>query len=276
VWRDGDLTLDDDELAALAADGSRAIVPVTAGSEPIAVLVVARSLTDDPALVEAGTALARLVVRTELQAGRIRDQLDEVRASRLRIVEAADVERRRIERDLHDGLQQRMVALAVQLRAAEGGPDQDAALRDGSAEVLAMLEEVRELARGIHAAVLTEAGLGAAVRAIADRSPVPAEVDVSVSGLEPAAVVATAYYVVSEALANVAKHAPAASAAWVTIGSADGRLRVTVEDDGPGGADPRGGGLSGLADRVAALDGSFRVENRPRGGTIVVADLPLP
>ena len=123
---------------------------------------------------------------------RIEGQLAEVRASRARIVEAADAERRRIERDLHDGLQQRMVALAMQLRAANGNSaDLDAALRGGSVELLEILDDVRELARGIHPAVLTEAGLGAAIRAAADRSPVPAEVDLRLAGRGTPAALAT-------------------------------------------------------------------------------------
>jgi signal transduction histidine kinase len=264
------------DIDGLASDPALAVIRVDGGSEPLATIVIARSLAEDPPLVAAGVALTRLVIRNEQQSARIQEQLAEVRASRARIVEAADIERRRIERDLHDGLQQRMVALAMQLRTAEGTSEQhDAALRSGSAELLAILDDVRELARGIHPAVLSEAGLAAALRAAADRSPVPAEVDLRLSGRGSAAGQATAYYVVSEALANVAKHAAAATAVWVEASDDDQRLRVVIEDDGPGGANEAGHGLAGLADRVAALDGRFSVEVGSHGGTRIVAEVPV-
>ncbi len=264
-----------DALERLEHDPARRVVRVDAGGDRLAAIVVTRAVAEDPALLQAGVSLTRLVVRNEQQAARIQEQLADVRASRARIVEAADVERRRIERDLHDGLQQRMVALAMQLRAAEGAADRDEALRAGSTEILAILEEVRELARGIHPAVLTEAGLGAAIQAAADRSPVPAEVDVRLAGHGGPAAQATAYYVVSEALANVAKHAPSAPGVWIHADDDDGRIRVVIEDDGPGGADAGGHGLAGLADRVAALDGRFAVASRDRGGTRISAEVPV-
>jgi signal transduction histidine kinase len=264
------------EFAALEHDPALAVLRVDSDGDPLAILVISRNLMDDPALVEAGVALTRLVVRNERQSLRIEEQLAEVRASRARIVEAADAERRRIERDLHDGLQQRMVALAMQLRAANGdAADLDAALRGGSVELLEILDDVRELARGIHPAVLTEAGLGAAIRAAADRSPVPAEVDLRLAGRGTPAALATVYYVVSEALANVAKHAREATGVWVRADDGDGTLRVVIEDDGPGGADPSGHGLAGLADRIAALDGRFAIEAVDGGGTRIVAEVPV-
>ena len=263
------------DLVALEAEQGLAVMPVNSGEERLAIIVLARSMGEDPTLVEAGVALTRLVIRNERQSVRIQDQLADVRASRARIVEAADVERRRIERDLHDGLQQRMVALAMQLRTADETQDQRDALRRGSAEVLAILDDVREMARGIHPAVLSEAGLAAAIRAAADRPPVPADVDLRLSGRNSGAAEATAYYVVSEALANVAKHALGATAVSVEASDDDRRLRVVVEDDGPGGADPEGHGLAGLADRVAALDGQFRVDVGTRGGTRIVAEVPI-
>jgi signal transduction histidine kinase len=264
------------ELARLHDDPALVVVPVDDGADRLAMIVVARSLAEDPSLLDAGVALTRLVVRNEEQSLQIQRQLAEVRASRVRIVAAADVERQRIERDLHDGLQQRMVALAMQLRAAEPDPSaRAAALRAGSTEVLGLLDDVRELARGIHPAVLTEAGLGAAIRAAADRSTVPAEVELRLSGRGSAAAQATAYYVVSEGLANVAKHASGATAVWVGAVEDDAWLLITVEDDGPGGADRDGHGLAGLADRVAALDGRFAVSVRAGGGTTIVAEVPI-
>ena len=266
-------------IETLARDRSIALVPVDDRDGPLALLVIAATLAEDDGLVSAGMALIRLVVRNGRQAAKIREQLAEVRASRARIVEAGDVERRRIERDLHDGLQQRMVALAMALRAIEGPdtpPSVDRAVRQASTEILEILDDVRELARGIHPAILTEAGLGAAIRAAADRSPVPAELDVRLAGRGSTAAQATSYYVISEALANVAKHAAAASGVWIRASDDDGALRVSVEDDGPGGATAAGHGLAGLADRVAALDGRFVVEPRIGGGTRVVAEVPIP
>ncbi|HEY4190119.1 MAG TPA: sensor histidine kinase [Candidatus Limnocylindrales bacterium] len=275
TWLDGAHPVDEESLGALAGH-QRAVVRVAADGAPVAALVVARSVTEDPELVDAGVALVRLVVRGERQAARIREQLVDVRASRARIVDAADAERRRIERDLHDGLQQRMLGLAMDLRAAEDRPEaREAALRRGSADVLALLDEVRELARGIHPAVLSEAGLGPAIQAAADRSPVPAEVDLHLAGRGSATAEATAYFVVSEALANVAKHASGASAVWIRADDDGERLRLLVEDDGPGGANAGGEGLTGLADRVAAVGGRFAVDERPGGGTSVSAELPL-
>jgi signal transduction histidine kinase len=272
------VTVPQEVIEGLKRDRSLAVVQAMSGPDPLALIVLSASIAEDPAVIAAGTALTRLVVRNQQQAARIEEQLSDVRASRARIVEAADGERRRIERDLHDGLQQRMVALAMQLRAAEGAvelPGRDAALRTGSMEILAILEDVRELARGIHPAVLTEAGLGAAIQAAADRSPIPAEVTLDLNGRGSDAVQATAYYVVSEALANVAKHALQASGVWVRATDDDGFLRVVVDDDGPGGAVAGGHGLAGLADRVAALDGRFTVEDRLEGGTRLTAEVPL-
>ena len=180
-------------------------------------------------------------------------------ASRARIVAAADQTRRRIERDLHDGAQQRLVSLALQLRevhAALPGAGELAQRLDGAvAEVNGVLEELREIAHGIHPAVLTEGGLGRALRALARRSAVPVSLDVQVAGRLPEPVEIAAYYAVSEALTNVAKYAHA-TAAEVEVAVGDGVLRVCVRDDGQGGADiGRGSGLLGLKDRVEALGG---------------------
>jgi signal transduction histidine kinase len=205
---------------------------------------------------------------------------EEVEASRLRIVEAGDAERRRLERNLHDGAQQRLVALSVGLRLAQGKvrsrPEEAEELLDVAAEELTeALSELRELAQGIHPAVLTEQGLEAALEVLAARAPLPVELEVHLPERLPEPVEATAYYVVSEALANVVKHASADSAV-VHAERADGHALVEVADDGSGGADPSGGsGLSGLRDRVEALDGRLIVDSSPRRGTLVRAELPL-
>jgi signal transduction histidine kinase len=207
----------------------------------------------------------------------------ELRRSRARIVEATDAERRRLERDLHDGAQQRLVSLSLALRllrsrlGATGGSNDEAiaAADEAASELKIAIQELRELARGIHPAILTEAGLGPAITALAERSAVPAAVSSVPDRRLSAAVEATAYFVVSEALANVAKHA---SATRASVG-ADCRgsiLRVEVGDDGVGGADgSRGSGIRGLQDRVAAVGGRLTIDTPAGQGTLVVAEIPI-
>jgi PAS domain S-box-containing protein len=205
---------------------------------------------------------------------------EELEASRLRIVEAGDAERRRLERNLHDGAQQRLVALAVGLRMAiekvRTGPDQAKELLEVAAEELSeALTELRELAQGIHPAVLTERGLEPALEVLAARTPMPVALDLRLRERLPEPVETAAYYVVSEALANVVKHARAEAAA-VRVLRSDGSALVEVEDDGEGGARLDGGsGLRGLLDRVETLDGWLEIESRRGRGTLVRAALPL-
>jgi PAS domain S-box-containing protein len=203
----------------------------------------------------------------------------ELRASRQRLVTAGDEARRRLERNLHDGAQQRLVALSVALRLAESrletGGDGVAELLAGAREELGQaLEELRELARGIHPAVLSDRGLGPALEALAARTPIPVEVTLP-GGRLPPEVEAAIYYVVSEAIANVCKYAQATTV-WVDVVDTPELAVVLVRDDGVGGADPSvGSGLRGLADRVGALDGRLVVESPAGGGTIVHAEIPL-
>jgi PAS domain S-box-containing protein len=204
---------------------------------------------------------------------------EELAASRMRIVEASDAERRRLERNLHDGAQQRLVATSLTVRLAARRVTDDPALRamlDGAGDELARaLEELRELARGLHPAVLTDHGLRAAIEAVADLAPLPVAVDVPPDERLPETVEAAAYFVVCEALTNVAKYAQA-SQARVRIGRIDGRAHVEVVDDGVGGADERdGSGLRGLADRVEALGGRLVVSSPAGAGTAVRAELPV-
>jgi signal transduction histidine kinase len=200
---------------------------------------------------------------------------EELAASRARLVTAADEERRRLERNLHDGAQQRLVSLALMLRLAARRHGEDPDLACAGDELALALEELRELARGIHPAVLTERGLEPAVESLASRAPLPVEVDIRLPERLPRPVEAAAYYVVSEALANVAKYAQASSVS-VRVAHDNGRVLVGVKDDGVGGADAtRGTGLSGLADRIAALDGRLEVESRPGEGTTVRAEIPV-
>jgi PAS domain S-box-containing protein len=204
---------------------------------------------------------------------------DELRSSRMRIVEAGDAERRRLERNLHDGAQQRLVALSLALRLAQSKLATDPGrsneiLSDASGELALALQELRELARGIHPAMLTDRGLYAALESLAERSPVPVRLDADSRERLAEPVEAAAFYVASEALANVAKYAQANEVA-VAVTRDDGRVTIAIVDDGIGGADPTlGSGLRGLADRVEALGGSLRVTSPAGQGTVVEAELP--
>ncbi len=206
-------------------------------------------------------------------------QEEELRRSRARIVEAGDAERRRLERNLHDGAQQRLVSLSLSLRLAQArlkrDPDAAETLLSGASEELALaLEELRELARGIHPAVLTDRGLGAALESLADRAPIRVELEQLPDERLPAPVEAAAFYVVAEALTNVAKYADASSVR-VSVERLNGLAVVEVADDGCGGADPaKGTGLRGLVDRVSALDGTLSVDSPEGGGTRVRAEIP--
>jgi signal transduction histidine kinase len=209
----------------------------------------------------------------------LRESLQELRASRARIVQAGDAERRRLERDLHDGAQSRLVALklllsSARLRARGSGSDLEGVLGEAIEELDTSLSELRELARGIHPAVLTDRGLEPALQSLAARAPVPVTVQADDGERLPGPVESAAYFVVSEALANVAKYAQATEAA-VSIRRANGRVTVDVTDDGVGGADAAGGsGLRGLADRVAALDGTLSLDSPPGRGTHLHAEIP--
>jgi signal transduction histidine kinase len=260
-----------------AAGTGQAVTTVDEGGEPVAALVYDAALADEPELLEATVAAARLAIDNARLQAEVRAQLEEVRASRARIVRAGDVERQRIERNLHDGAQQRLLALSFALRLAQSQAGGDAelttALDQAAQELKEALAELRELAQGLHPAILTRSGLAAAVRTAARRAQVPAEVSEAPEERFSPEVEAAAYYVVSEALANAGKHA-AATHVRVSIGRSGGVLRVQVADDGAGGADPAGSGLTGLADRVAALGGTVSVISPPGAGTTITAELP--
>jgi signal transduction histidine kinase len=239
------------------------MVAVTAQVEPLPADTESR-FTEFTELV--ATAISNAQVRTELAA------------SRARLAAAADDERRRVVRDLHDGAQQRLVHTVITIKLARRALDSGDDARPLLAEALAQAEEanveLRELVHGILPAVLASGGLRAVVEALASRTPVPIDTAVSV-GRFPAAIEATAYFVVAEALTNVAKHARA-KRAQVSAHVEEGGLRVEVRDDGVGGARSDGSGLVGLGDRIAALDGRFQVESPAGGGTLVTAYIPLP
>ena len=251
----------------------RVLTAIGPPGEPVAALIHDERLLGQRPLLEAAGSAARLALEnTRLQA-ELRAQLAELRSSRARIVEAADAERRRVERDLHDGAQQRLLALGLALQLLRERNADPELLGQAEAELQTALRELRDLARGIHPTILTEQGLGPAVRSLADRAAIPITVE---AGDEryPAAIETAAYFVVAEALNNVAKHAAARSAA-VTIDRRNGRLRVEVSDDGCGGAvASAGGGLQGLADRVAAAGASLTLTSEPGAGTTLEVELP--
>jgi signal transduction histidine kinase len=259
------------------ADGKREMTEVTRGGEPIAVLLHDPALQAEPSLLGAVAGAAAIALENVRLNVQLRARLEELRGSRARIVEAGDAERRRLERNLHDGAQQRLVGVALQLRLLEsrvrGDPAAEELVHTASAELAESLQELRELARGLHPAVL-EHGLAAALRALATRSPVATTVSCDFSERLPEPVELAAYFVACEALTNVSKYAHASRVdlrAWRNGHSAF----VEVTDDGVGGADDgRGSGLRGLADRVASLDGELRVVSPPGAGTVVSAELP--
>ncbi len=264
--------------AALPADDDprRTVTAIDHHGSRVAAIVHDRA-QDAETVRAAGAATALLLENQRLDA-ELHARLVELRASRARLVEAADGERRRLERNLHDGAQSRLVALALNLRLArmkEADGSDTAALLDASIDELGQsLKELRDLARGIHPAVLSERGLEPAVRALAARAPVPVEIVGRAAGRLPAAVETAAYFVISEGLTNVSKYAHAARAT-VRVERIDGRLLVEVSDDGVGGADAGdGSGLRGLSDRVAALSGTLEVSSPPGEGTRLRAHLP--
>ena len=267
------------ERVPLPAPGSgRAVASVERGGRELAIMVYDASLDDDPELVQAVCAAAAIALDDERLQAESELRLAELRASRERIVTAGDAERRRLERDLHDGAQQRLVAVALQLRMIQGRIRGDPSLAEqlvtsASDELALSLDELRELARGIHPAVLNH-GLGAALDSLASRSVVATTVSYEPSERLPEPVELAAYFVACEALANVGKYARATTAS-VRVSRSPGAAIIEIADDGVGGADAReGSGLRGLADRVAALDGTLRVVSPPGAGTVVTAELP--
>jgi signal transduction histidine kinase len=227
-------------------------------------------------LAAADLRLARVLLGPG-RAERLERRVESLAQSRADVIAATDAERRRIERDLHDGAQQRLVSLAMNLGVARSamadGPNRDLVAAT-HAEAVAALTELREFVRGLHPAVLNDRGLDAAVSGVAARAPVPVRVTVDVEPRCSATIEAIAYFTVSEALTNVAKHA-AASAAEVTLRRTGGRLTITVADDGRGGARvDSAGGLSGLAQRAAAVDGTMSVQSPAGGPTTVTVELP--
>jgi signal transduction histidine kinase len=260
-------------------DAFRVATLVERDGERVGALVHDRLLSEEPELVSAVVAAASLAMANERLEAELRARLEELSESRARLVEIGIAERQRLERDLHDGAQQRLTALSLQVHVARAkltsDPEAAGAILDRARDELRLaIEELRELARGIHPAVLTDRGLGAAITGLAARYPMPVQVLTTPLARLPTAVEAAAYFVVSESLANMAKHA-GASHATVRVARQNGHAVVEVHDDGRGGASMESGsGLRGLADRLAGLDGRLEVVSPPGGGTTVRARIP--
>jgi signal transduction histidine kinase len=263
--------------AAIEA-GDRRLVEVirTDAGAPIAVVIADPALARYRGLFDAAVRTSGLALRNaQLQAQAARAELDLVRASRARIVEAALAERRRLERDLHDGAQQHLLGLAARLTAAMArttDPEATAAFEQARAELGDVLAELRDLAHGIHPASLVQGGLAAALEETAERLPVAIQLDVPPGRTAPG-VEATAYFVACEALTNAVKHAQAATVT-VTVRISPAELEMEITDDGIGGADPSGNGLANIADRVSALNGTTTVDSPPGNGTRIVVSIP--
>jgi signal transduction histidine kinase len=254
--------------------GDRAATYVAHHSGPVAVIIHDASVLDEPALVDAVAAATRLSAANAALTAEVRAQVSQLTASRRRLVIAADEERRRLDRRLHDGVERCLTDLTDRLQglAAEGGAGEH--LRRAEGHLAYTLTDLRQIARGLRPREL-DGGLPAALAALVERCPVPVELAVAAQSTPPAEVAAAAYYVCAEALANVAKHA-AASRAGLELAERPGWLHVAVTDDGVGGADPsHGSGLGGLVDRVEALGGMLTVSSPTGGGTRVAAKLPL-
>jgi signal transduction histidine kinase len=244
----------------------------------LAALVHNRSLTDEPELLEAVSAAAGIALENGRLQADLQARLEELRGSRERMLEAGQKERQRLERNLHDGAQQRLIALSLDLRMLEerlgGDPVARAQIDQARGEIAQSLEELRDVAHGLHPAVVSGHGLAVALESLAARAPVPVRLSVDLAARVDEQLEVAAYYVVSESLANIGKHAQATSAT-IDVARAEGQLIVEIVDNGVGGADSETGtGLRGLADRVEALDGRLRVWTPRGGGTRVRAEMP--
>jgi signal transduction histidine kinase len=270
---------DGHQVELATADSRRAVSVLRHEGQPIAALSYDASLIEEQTFLDAVAAATRLTLENARLQAEVRAQLAEVRASRARILAAGDEERRRVERNLHDGAQQRLLATRLALQLARGelepGDGQVSALIDeADAELSGALKDIRVLARGLHPAILSDDGLAAALATLVRRSHVPVEI-VSVPGYRlPGPVETAVYFLAAEALANAAKHA-AASRVRIDIHRQDGQAVVLINDDGVGGASlATGGGLYGLRDRIEALGGRFALESPPGGGTQLRAEIP--
>ncbi len=260
------------------ADPGRSWTPVLRDGNAVAALLHDASLADERELLTSVAAAVGMAIENARLQVELRARIEEVRGSRVRILQAGQQERRRLERDLHDGAQQRLVALSLELSRLEASVGDDPDLRSrvaaASHEVAASLAELRDLARGLHPAIVTDHGLMVALESLTMRAPVPVELTGSLDTRLPEAVEIAAFFLVSESLANIGKHAQASTAS-IELTREPGWFRIAVVDDGVGGADAENGtGLRGLADRIEALGGRVRVVSPPGGGTRVTAEIP--
>lgn len=268
----------DGRAVELPSQDGRTTTLIDRDGAHVAALLHDPALNDEPALLEAVTAAAGLAIDNGRLHAELRARLQELRGSRVRVIEAGQKERQRLERDLHDGAQQRLIALSLELSRLEERLDADPEARtrldEAKREISKSLDELRAVARGIHPAVVSGHGLQVALEQLAARAPVPVRLNVELEGRLPEHLEVAAFYLVSESLTNIGKHAQA-TAATVEVARANGQLVVEVADDGVGGADTeRGSGLRGLADRVEALEGRLRVWSPSGRGTRLRADIP--
>jgi signal transduction histidine kinase len=273
-WAD----LDGRPVALPERDGVRATTLIDRDGRHMAALLHNRSLEDEPELLDAVCAAAGMALENGRLHVELRARVEELKGSRQRVIDAGQHERRRLERDLHDGAQQRLIALSLELgllaERLQANPDARTRLDQARGEIAVSLDELRDVARGIHPAVVSGHGLAVGLESLAARATVPVRLAVELDGRVDERIEVAAYYVVCESLANVGKHAQASSAT-VAVSRSNGELVVEVVDDGVGGADSeRGTGLRGLADRVEALGGRLRVWTPRGGGTRVRADIP--
>jgi signal transduction histidine kinase len=273
-WAD----VDGREMEVPGQGTGRATTVIERDGEPVAALLHDASLGEEPELLDAVSAAAGIALNNARLHADLGARLEELRGSRVRVIEAGQKERQRLERNLHDGAQQRLVALSLELtmlrKLFDDDPEASSRIEHARSEIAQSLDELRDIARGLHPAVVSGHGLAVALESLAARAPVPVRLNVQLDDRLPEPLEVAAYYLVSESIANIGKHAQASSAS-VDVSRCDGQVVIEVVDDGVGGADTEGGsGLRGLADRVEALDGRLRVWT-PRGrGTRVRAEIP--
>jgi signal transduction histidine kinase len=270
--------LDGQEVDLRGISADRAVTLIDQQGAHVAALIHDSGLKDEPELLDAVTAAAAISLENGRLHAELRARLQELRGSRARIVDAGQKERQRLERNLHDGAQQRLIALSLKLGFLEerlaGDPEATERLDQARQEIATSLEELRAVAHGIHPAVVTGHGLEIGLEELVARAPVPVRLEVKIERRLPERLEVAAFYLVSESLANIGKHANA-TAATVVVARANGQLMVEVVDDGVGGADTeRGSGLRGLADRVESLEGRLRVWSPNGGGTRLRAEIP--
>ena len=262
------------KVATPTADDRTTVTFVGVADAPLAIIRHDRSLDAEPALLTAAGSATRLALENARLNAEVRAQLREVRESRARIVAAANAARARIERDLHDGAQQRLLAIGLALQMLRQNPGDGTLLDAAEAELVSALAELRELASGIHPAVLTDMGLVAALRALGAR--LGARVLIDTPGVIrrcPPEVEAAAYFAASEAITNALKHA-SPSSVRIDVTERSGRIVIRVRDDGPGGADQGGAGLVGVRDRLASVDGILTIDSPPGQGTTLTMEVP--